>query len=283
MKIVFETAIDIISNNTGLGVLLIILSAIVALIYLFLPIFTQCALIQAVAHMRIGHKVTAVQAFSFGFSRFLQLFEYSLLVKTFGFVGIATEAAFVLRNLGVEAFVGFLGWIFLFFFIIGLFLTLLFTYSEYYIVIDKKGVFNSMLASGGLVIRQLHHTVFMLLLMTIIGLRIVINIVIALLVPALVIAPIFLFASFTLTAIGVVVGAIIGLVALYFGAYFMGVFHIFATAVWTFTFLELTTKENKIDLRGEAVSLNNIDLRDEINKVQSEKQEVENGEGEQAL
>ena len=67
-----------------------------------------------------------------------------------------------------------------------------------------------------------------------------------------------------MTVIGVIVGSIVGVIALYFASYFLGIFHVFATAVWTFTFLELTTEEEKLDLR-KAVR-KDIDIREEMKK-----------------
>lgn len=244
LNTVFRVAKDLLTEQTGLAVFLIVVIALVALAYLMLPVFTQGALIQLLAKIRAGHTVNMLEGVSFGFTRFLQLFEYHLAVKTFSFVAILTDASLILRMLGVEAFMFFI-WILLFFAIIGLILSMLFTYSEFYIVVDRKGVFSSMISSSSLVIRHWHHTLFMFLLMIMISLRIVLNVLVALLIPFLVIAPIFLFASFTLAHIGAVVGGVIGLVALYFAAYFLGIFQVFATAVWTFTFLELTSKPDE--------------------------------------
>lgn len=242
---VIEKALDLFHWQPSFAIFGIVLVVIVLLGYLFLPIFTQGALIQIVAHMRAGQTVSVAKGISFGFSRFLQLFEYSLFVNTFSIVGVATEASFAFRLLGPAPF-EVLGWIFLLFVIVVFILTLLMTYSTYYIVIDKEGVFGSIIKSGGLVIRQWHHTLFMLFLMAIIMVRIAINILVALLIPALVIAPIFLFTSATLAKIGVIVGGLIGLVVLYFASYFLSVFHMFATTVWTFTFLELTKEEENV-------------------------------------
>lgn len=263
MRILFNTAVQILEKNPSLGVFLIVTAGIIYLLYIMLPVFTQGALIQLVAHMRAGKKVSIMQSFNFGFSRFLQLFEYHLLIKTFSVVSIFTEAAFVVRNFGLESLTVF-GWILAIILIVGLLLTLLFTYAEYYIVIDKKGVFSSIMNSGGLVMRQLHHTLFMFLLMAIISIRIVINLLVALLIPALVIAPIVFFASFAWTVVGVVVGSIVGLIAFYFAAYFLGIFHVFATAVWTFTFMELTDEEDNLDLRAkkELVANENNNVED---------------------
>jgi hypothetical protein len=182
----------------------------------------------------------------------LQLFEYHAFIKTFSFIAIITEASFAFRIFGPEPFKVF-GWIFLLILVVGLLCTLLFTYSEYYIVIDKQGVFSSIIKSGGLVIRQWHHTLFMLLLMAVIIIRVALNLLVALLVPLLIVGPIFIFTSLTLAKIGVVIGSILGLVVLYFASYFLGVFHVFATAVWTFTFLDLTKEDSKaIDLHETA-------------------------------
>ncbi len=245
--LIFRGFVNIFENNPGFGALLVFLGVILFIVYTLLPVFTQGALIQLTVKIRAGHKVSIMEGISFGFNRFLQLLEYDLLIKTFSLFGILTEASLVFRTLGPDAFAIF-GWIFLLFIIVGLFFTLLFTYSESYLVIDKKGVFDSILASSGLVFRQWQHTLFMLLLMAIISVRIVINILVALLIPALIIAPIFLFASLTLTTIGVIIGSLIGAVALYFTSYFVGVLHVFSTAVWTFTFLELTG-EDEVNLR----------------------------------
>lgn len=240
---ILHVATTLLSEQTGLAVFLIMITGIVGLAYLMLPVFTQGALIQLLANIRAGQKVSMLEGVSFGFTRFLQLFEYHLAIKTFSLVSILTYAALVLRMLGVDAFLFFM-WILALFGAIGFVLSILFTYSEFFIVIDNKGVFQSMLASSALVIRHWHHTLFMFLLMALISLRIILNLVVALLIPVLVIAPIFLFASLTLAKLGVIIGSIAGLIALYFAAYFLGIFEIFASAVWTFTFLELTSKHD---------------------------------------
>lgn len=235
-------------SGPGFTTFSLVLAGILGLVYLFLPVFTQGALIQILARMRKGIGVNVMEGLSFGFNRFLPLFEFNLFIRTFSIASILGEGAFVLRNLGSEAFAVF-GWAILIMLITGIILTLLFTYSEFFIVIDKEGVFSSVIKSSALVIRQWHHTLFMLLLMALISVRILINILVALIIPILVIAPIFFFASITLTAIGVIVGSILGLIALFVSAYFIGIFHMFATGVWTFTFLELTSQE-EVDLRA---------------------------------
>ena len=248
-----RAVVDLFEREPALGTFGVIMLALMGAVYLLLPVFCQSALIQLVARIRAGEPLSIARGISYGFTRFLQLFEYNAFIKTFSLVGVFTEATFVFRIFGPEPFKLF-SWIFLLVLVVGLICTLLFTYAEYYIVIDKEGVLNSIVKSGGLVIRQWHHTLFMLLLMAVIVIRVLLNLVVALLVPAIVLAPIFFFTSLTLAKIGVIVGAIGGLVVLYFASYFIGIFHVFTTTVWTFTFLDLTREESKVVDLHEAAS-----------------------------
>lgn len=252
LTFIFHTLVDSFKSNPGMTVFFLILAALVVLAYILVPVFTQGALIQTLARIRAGQEIPLVQSVTYGFTRFLQLLEYNLAIKSFSLVSLLGDAAFAFRNLGPGVF-SFVGWIFLLAIFVGLAVTLLFTFAEFYIVIDQEGVVSSMIKSSGLVVRQWHHTLFMLLLMSVIIARIVLNILVALLVPTLVIAPFVIFTSTIYTIIGVVVGSILGLVALYFTSYFLGIFHIFVTGVWTFTFLDLTASEkNDIDLHEAA-------------------------------
>lgn len=239
---IMRRVLDFVSNNPGFGAALIVVAAILGLIYLMLPVFTQGALIQSVAKIRRGEPVNIAEGVSFGLSSFLPLFEYHLLIKTFSAFSVLTEAVFVFRSFGPGPFILF-SWIFVIFLVVAVIFTFLFTFADYYIVLEKRPVFRSILKSSGLVIRQWHHLIFMLLLMGIISIRIVVNILFALLIPILFILPIILFASFTLTGVGMIIGGIVGLIALYFASYFVGTFHVFTVAVWTFTFLELNSHE----------------------------------------
>lgn len=237
---IFDKGLFLYKNHPGLSVFIITLIAIVGVLYLMLPVFTQGALIQMIVRIRQGENPGIMQGISFGFSRFLQLFEYHAIIKTFSFITVVSMASTVFREFGLSA-LGFFSWIFLIFLIAGAVMTLLFTYSEYFIVLNKTNVFKGMISSGGLVLTHLHHTLFMLVLMIFITIRIIINILFALLVPAIVVAPIFLFAGSL--KLGLITGAIVGSIALFFAAYFLSIFDVFATAVWAFTFLELMEEE----------------------------------------
>lgn len=234
-------------NFPSWAVVLVVLTAITTLLYFTLPIFCKAALVQLIARMRNGQEIKAVDGVSYGFLHFLPLFEYRLLIRSFSLVGILTEASFAIRNLGVGAF-EILIIPFILVFLIGLLLLLLFTYSEYFIIIDGKGMMPAMGASARLVIRHWQHTLLMFILMCLITLRIFLNIVLVLLIPSLIIVSTALLAAVALAKTGFVIGVILGIIALYFAAYLGAVLEVFSSAVWVFTFLALTD-EGEISAR----------------------------------
>ncbi|HCW31923.1 MAG: hypothetical protein UT55_C0091G0004 [Candidatus Peregrinibacteria bacterium GW2011_GWE2_39_6] len=228
------------SSQPSLGIILIVLVAIIVLFYFTLPIFSKGALVQLIARKRNGQMVKPVEGISFGFLHFLPLFEYHLIIRTFSLFGLLTEASFVIRNLGTGAF-EILLIPFILILAVGLLLLLLFTYSEYFIIIDEKQVIESMGASSKLVIRHWQHTILMLMLMVLITLRIFLNIILVLLIPSVIIISTGILAAFALAKIGLIVGCVMALIGMYFSAYLGGILQVFSTAVWVFTFLELTT------------------------------------------
>lgn len=236
---VFTAVTGFLADFPSLGITLIVVAAVVILVDLFLPIFCKASLTQLVARIRNGQQVRSLDGISYGFLHFLPLFEYRLVIKTFSLVGIITEAAFVLRNFGPDVF-KLLFIPFLLIFGLGLLLLLLFTYSEYFIIIDGKNMISAMGSSARLVIRHWQHTILMLILMLLITVRIFLNIILVLLIPALIMLSTAALAAFALAKVGVVIGILVGVVGLYFAAYLGGILEVFSTAVWVFTFLEIT-------------------------------------------
>lgn len=222
------------------GIGLLVLAAVIGLLYILLPTFFDAALIQYIARDRNGQKVRIRDAMTYGIFRYLPLLEYHAALKTFSFFAILTEVSFVMRNLGLGAMRFFIP-VFLVIGIIGLILTLLFTYTDFFIVIDEKHVITSIAASCRLVIRHLQYTLLMTILMLLITIRIIVNIVFILAIPFLIFASASYFATITFPYIGYIVGAVLGLVSLFFATRLSASIHVFANTVWTYTFLELTS------------------------------------------
>ena len=74
------------------------------------------------------------------------------------------------------------------------------------------------------------------------------------LIPGVIIGISALFVySAALMKVGVVIGGIVGLFALYIASYFNAVLDVWAKAVWVFSFLELTLSKEK-DARGNVIT-----------------------------
>ena len=181
---VITTTLNFLKEHQNFWIPAIVTVIIVLILYALLPTLLQGGLIQIIAKMRKGEQVKTSDGISYGFLVFLPLLEYHLLIKGFSLISLFTEAGFVLRNLGPGALKTLLP-VFIAAGVIGLLLTLLFTYSEFFIVLDKKPVLRSMGRSAKLVVLSWQHTFLIAILMLVIGLRILINIVDILLVPAL--------------------------------------------------------------------------------------------------
>lgn len=238
---------------------IIVIAVIFGLIFILFPTLAKASAIQMIARNRNGQKASVGTGLKFGIMSYLKLFEYHLLIKTFAFFSILGEMSFVIRNIGPSAF-AFLLPVFLVFIVISFLLTLLFTYSDFFIVIDDVGIFESMKKSGKLVITHWKHTFLITILMILIGVRIVIQAIMVFLIPALIILISGYIATITLPLTGLIIGGSVGLIALVVAAYLNGIVDIFAYSVWTFTFLDLTAQEE--------VSAREV-FADEIEEVQS--------------
>ncbi len=233
---------DFIGAHVSWTLPLVIFAIIFGLFYLLFPTLAKASAIQVIARNKNGQKAGVGTGMRNGMMSFLPLFEYHLLIKTFAFFAILIEMSFVIRNLGPVIF-KFLLPIFIIFMIISFLLTLLFTYTDFYIVIDDKGVFRSMKESARLVIMNWTHTFLITILMLLIGIRIIIQVVMVFLIPTLVILITGYIATVTLPATSVIIGAVVGFVGLIVSAYLNGIIDIFSYTVWTHTFLEITSQK----------------------------------------
>jgi len=246
-----------VSTHVSWTLPLIIIGIIFLLFNLLVPILAKAAAIQTIARNVNGQKAGVGTGIRFGIMSFLPMFEYHLLIKTFAFFSIIMEISFVLRNLGTVMFKILLPFFIIFVFL-SLLLTLLFVYADFYIVIDDQKVFDAMKTSARTVITHWKHTFLIMLLMIMIGVRIIIQAILVFLIPSLIILITGYLATVTLPFTGVLVGGIVGIIALITSAYLNGVVDIFSYTVWTKTFLTLTS-EKELSARDTM-----RDIRDDI-------------------
>ena len=233
--------VNFITSNISISIPLLIFAIIAVIIWLFLPTLCQAAAVQYISRKYNNQQATLGTGMRYGVFNFLPLFEYHALMKTMSFFAVSVEAAFILRNLGWDAFKIFLP-VFIVIFIIGLVLSLFLSYTDFYIIIDNEKVFVSIWKSMRLVILNWQKTFLITLLMLLIGARIIIQILTLLFVPAVILF-VAGYVSMTWAAqIGFIVAFLIGFAALLFAAYLSGVIEIFSYTVWTYTFLDLTSQ-----------------------------------------
>lgn len=235
--------VDFVKLHLSLTIPLGVFVVIFAILYFLYPTLAKAGAIQTIARNKNGQKAGVGTGLRHGMMSFLPLLEYHFLIKTFSFFSILVEMSFVLRNLGPVLFKILLP-LFILLIIIGFVLTLLFTYTDFYIVIDNEPIFSAMKKSAKMVIMHWKYTFLISILMLIIGLRIIIQVIMVFLIPALIVLITGYLATVTLPVTGVIVGGIVGFVALLLAAYLSGIVEIFSYTVWTYTFLEVTQEKD---------------------------------------
>ncbi len=241
-SVLAKQIIGFIQARPNLLIPLIVAAVFVALMFFIFPIFCQGALIQIIARKRNGQKVRLRQGISFGMLSFLPLFEYHLLIRTFSIWSVMGVFTMTVRTLGFEVLNVLLP-AFIVLVLIALIIAVIFTYTDYYIVIDEEGVFPSIGKSVALVVKHLEETLFLTLLMILIGIRIIVQVFFVLAIPVGAIGILYLFTSVNLPILAWWVAASSSIIGLFFASYLNGVIHVFAVSVWTFTFLRLTTNQ----------------------------------------
>ncbi len=234
---------DFIHTHLTWTVPLVVVLVIFGVFYFLFPTLARAASLQMIARQRNGQEASIGTGLKYGIMSFLQLFEYHMVIKTFSFFSLLIEMSFVVRNLGPVMFKLLLP-VFLLMIIISFVLMLLFTYADFFIVIDGKGVFDSMKASAKLVVLSWKHTFLITILMILIGVRVFIQAVMVFTIPALIIAITGYIATVTLPITGLLIGGIVGLICLFLASYLNGVIDIFSYTVWTYTFLDLTSEKH---------------------------------------
>jgi hypothetical protein len=235
-----RTVWGLISAYPKLAIVLVVIAALVFAAYTVLPPIFHGALIHAL--IRIKNYESISGSFEIGLRRFFPMFEFAVISGSFSIIAMFTEASFVLRWWGMNVFFFVLP-IFLFIAMVGLIASFLFTYAEFFIVIDNKRVIKSIGESMILVISNLRKTILVFVLMLLISARIVLNVVLVLLIPMGVVALGGFLASVFISTVGIVLITVFCIAALMVTSYLMGLFNVFSTAVWVYTYALLAHKE----------------------------------------
>lgn len=249
---------DFVKAHFSLTLSITIFGIIFGIIYFLYPTLAKAAAIQTISRNKSGQKNAGVgKGLRYGALSFLPLLEYHLLLKTFSFFTILTQMSSVIRNFGSSMFQAFLPF-FIIAMIVGFILTLLFTYTEFFIVIDGKSVFESIKASSKMVVLHWQYTFLITILMLLIVIKIMIQVIIVFMIPFMIVLITGYIATVALPFTGVLIGSIFGFLALLLSAYLSGVVDIFSYTVWTFTFLEISGERDLSPRDKEELSKSSI-------------------------
>ena len=232
-----RTVWDLASVHWGLSVTAVVIGVIILIGYTLTPPVFHGTLIHAIDRIR---KYEPIQgSFESGVRHFFPMFEFAVLTGAFSITTLFTESSFILRWWGEGVFFIALP-ILLFIAMAGLIINFLFTYSEFFIILQNKSIIRSLSESSVLVIANLRKTFLVFVLMLLIGARIILNVLLVLLIPMLVVFLTSYLATVFLSTFGLIFIGIAGLAVLIVSSYLLGLFHIFAVAVWVLTFAQLT-------------------------------------------
>jgi len=183
-----------------------------------------------------------------GIYNFFSIFAVHELLVLSSLTNAITLASLALRYLGdaapiaitILAVVWFLSNVMEFFWI----------FAEEAIVIRKEGVRKAIRVSFKLVISYFSHILFLMLLLIIIILRIVANLLMVILVPAIVLGLGIMLTSFLTPVLSYSIAAILGFAIIAGASYFFAYLEVFRQTVWTLTYIELS-KLKELDVIEE--------------------------------
>lgn len=123
------------------------------------------------------------------------------------------------------------------------------SFTESGIVVDKLSVFASGAKSVKLIFSYMPHVMFLMILLIIISIRIIINTLIIILVPAAIVGTALLLTYVAQPAVSYTIAGLVGLALTFVAAYFFTYLHVFKQAVWTIMYMEVI-KEKEMDKIG---------------------------------
>jgi hypothetical protein len=131
-------------------------------------------------------------------------------------------------------------------FLVGNVQKFLFAFAEEAAVIQKLGIFEAIGRSFKLIVSHLPRIMFLYLLLIVISLRIVINAVMVVLIPAIMVGFGFLLTFFVSQTASIVAALLLGAILIGVASYFLGYILAFKQTVWTLTYMEFM-KEKDLD------------------------------------
>lgn len=132
-------------------------------------------------------------------------------------------------------------------FICSLLLKFFFSFAEEAVVIQKMSIFAAIGRSFKLIVSNLSHVMFLLILLFVISLRIFVNAVAVILIPAIILGLGLLLTSILPAIISYTIATLVGIALIIAASYLFAYMQAFKVTVWTITYLELM-KHKDLDI-----------------------------------
>ncbi|MFH0776104.1 MAG: hypothetical protein V1936_00625 [Patescibacteria group bacterium] len=229
--------LDFAKDHSTISILLVIIAVLVVIFYFLVPPLCEGGLIGLIAAFHKKKEGVEIRdGIVIGFHHYFKMFEFGMFVSSFSFIEFLTIGSLTVRHLGAPTWVFILlGIIFVVSFLMGF----LFIYSQNFIVLENRELMGAFGGSAKLVVSNFGQTLLMWFLMLLISIRVLINVVLIFLIPLFVAFVANFFVSKVALTLGIILAILAGLVVICIAAYLGGVLHVFTTASWTLTFLEL--------------------------------------------
>lgn len=117
-------------------------------------------------------------------------------------------------------------------------------FAQEAVVIRKMGLGAGIAQSYKLLLSHMSQIVFIMLLLVVILVRIVVNTLVILVIPALIIGLSFLLALVFSPFISYLIAGIVGMVMILIASYYFAYIHVFKQTVWTLTYIELSSQKD---------------------------------------
>lgn len=168
---------------------------------------------------------------------FFPIFEYNNIFSEFKIISILNWYLFTIRFIGIE-YIKEISYTFIILLFLWIILNILFAYSKYAIIIEKKWVFESIWESSKITILNLRNTIKIYFFILFLNLRVIFNFIIFLSFPIIMILALWLFTSkiFIYVAFTILWTLFIWLILALW--YLTAVLEVFKTALWYYWYIE---------------------------------------------
>ena len=215
-----------------------VVSIIIFLIIYFIltPIF-EWWLIKYIELKDKNTNITKSEAFGHWLYNFFPLFEFNNMFSEFKIISIINWFLFMLRFFWIE-YLKVLIYVFLILLFLAIILNILFSYSKYIIVLEKKWVFESIWISSKITLFNLTRTIKLYFLMLFLNMRVIFNFIIFLSFPLIIVIAIWLISSKIFLIMAIVILSILFILFIAALWYLTAVLEVFTTAIWYYAYKE---------------------------------------------